>query len=134
MTEEKKNVPELRFPEFSEEWEEKKLGDVLTVLDGDRGKNYPSETDFSETGHTLFLNASNVTKNGFLFNQRQYITEEKSISMGNGKLSENDVVLTTRGSIGNVGRYNNTIFRKERSELLLYILFIVLFTVFIDDL
>ncbi|HEC2177943.1 TPA: restriction endonuclease subunit S [Staphylococcus delphini] len=134
MTEEKKNVPELRFPEFSEEWEEKKLGDVLTVLDGDRGKNYPSETDFSETGHTLFLNASNVTKNGFLFNQRQYITEEKSISMGNGRLSENDVVLTTRGSIGNVGRYNNTIFRKERSELLLYILFIVLFTVFIDDL
>ncbi|HEC2145976.1 TPA: restriction endonuclease subunit S [Staphylococcus delphini] len=134
MTEEKKNVPELRFPEFSVEWEEKKLGDVLTVLDGDRGKNYPSETDFSETGHTLFLNASNVTKNGFLFNQRQYITEEKSISMGNGKLSENDVVLTTRGSIGNVGRYNNTIFRKERSELLLYILFIVLFTVFIDDL
>ncbi|HEC2214793.1 TPA: restriction endonuclease subunit S [Staphylococcus delphini] len=134
MTEEKKNVPELRFPEFSVEWEEKKLGDVLTVLDGDRGKNYPSETDFSETGHTLFLNASNVTKNGFLFNQRQYITEEKSISMGNGRLSENDVVLTTRGSIGNVGRYNNTIFRKERSELLLYILFIVLFTVFIDDL
>ncbi|HEC2148411.1 TPA: restriction endonuclease subunit S [Staphylococcus delphini] len=134
MTEEKKNVPELRFPEFSEEWEEKKLGDVLTVLDGDRGKNYPSKTDFSETGHTLFLNASNVTKNGFLFNQRQYITEEKSISMGNGRLSENDVVLTTRGSIGNVGRYNNTIFRKERSELLLYILFIVLFTVFIDDL
>ncbi|UXS43811.1 restriction endonuclease subunit S [Staphylococcus delphini] len=112
MTKEKKNVPALRFPGFSEEWEEKKLGDVLTVLDGDRGKNYPSETDFSETGHTLFLNASNVTKNGFLFNQRQYITEEKSISMGNGKLAENDVVLTTRGSIGNVGWYNNTIYSK----------------------
>ncbi|WP_294583210.1 restriction endonuclease subunit S [uncultured Staphylococcus sp.] len=28
MTDEKKKVPELRFPEFSGEWEEKKLGDV----------------------------------------------------------------------------------------------------------
>ncbi|UXS20776.1 restriction endonuclease subunit S [Staphylococcus delphini] len=112
MTDLKKNVPELRFPEFSGEWEEKKLGEVLTVLDGDRGKNYPSGTDFSETGHTLFLSATNVTKNGFKFNQRQYITEEKSLSMGNGKLAENDVVLTTRGSIGNVGWYNKKIFNK----------------------
>ncbi|QHW36498.1 restriction endonuclease subunit S [Staphylococcus ursi] len=112
MTHPNKNVPELRFPGFEGEWEEKKLGEVLTVLDGDRGKNYPSGTDFSEMEHTLFLSAVNVTKNGFQFNQRQYITEEKSLSMGNGKLAENDVVLTTRGSIGNVGWYNKKIYNK----------------------
>jgi type I restriction enzyme S subunit len=29
MTNEVKNVPELRFPEFSEEWEEKRIGRPL---------------------------------------------------------------------------------------------------------
>ncbi|MDH9160500.1 restriction endonuclease subunit S [Staphylococcus succinus] len=112
MTNDVKKVPELRFPEFSGEWEEKMLGDVLTILDGDRGKNYPSGSDFLEYGHTLFLNASNVTKNGFSFTLKQYITEKKSISMGNGKLVKNDVVLTTRGSIGNIGWYDEEIYRK----------------------
>jgi type I restriction enzyme S subunit len=112
MTNDVKKVPELRFPEFSGEWEEKMLGDVLTILDGDRGKNYPSGSDLLEYGHTLFLNASNVTKNGFSFTLKQYITEKKSISMGNGKLVKNDVVLTTRGSIGNIGWYDEEIYRK----------------------
>lgn len=112
MTNDVKKVPELRFPEFSGEWEEKMLGDVLTILDGDRGKNYPSGSDFLEYGHTLFLNASNVTKNGFSFTLKQYITEKKSISMGNGKLVKDDVVLTTRGSIGNIGWYDEEIYRE----------------------
>jgi type I restriction enzyme S subunit len=112
MTNEVKNVPELRFPEFNYEWEEKMLGDVLTILDGDRGNNYPSQSDFLEFGHTLFLNASNVTKNGFSFKQKQYITEKKSISMGNGKLVKDDVVLTTRGSIGNIAWYDEEIYRE----------------------
>ena len=112
MTNEVKNVPEIRFPEFSGEWEEKMLGDVLTILDGDRGNNYPSQSDFLEFGHTLFLNASNVTKNGFSFTQKQYITEKKSISLGNGKLVKDDVVLTTRGSIGNIAWYDEEIYRE----------------------
>ena len=112
MTNDVMKVPELRFPEFSGEWEDKMLGDVLTILDGDRGKNYPSGSDFLEYGHTLFLNASNVTKNGFSFTLKQYITEKKSISMGNGKLVKDDVVLTTRGSIGNIGWYNEEIYRE----------------------
>ncbi|MBR9367825.1 restriction endonuclease subunit S, partial [Staphylococcus aureus] len=28
----KKNVPELRFPEFEGEWEERKLGDLIQKL------------------------------------------------------------------------------------------------------
>ena len=33
----KKNVPELRFPEFEGEWEERKLGDLIKV---NSGKDY----------------------------------------------------------------------------------------------
>ncbi|HHC9656760.1 TPA: restriction endonuclease subunit S [Staphylococcus aureus] len=105
----KKNVPELRFPGFEGEWEEKKLGEVAEILDGDRGKNYPKSNEFSNKGHTLFLSASNVTKYGFSNKQSQFISEEKSNSMRNGKLIQHDIVLTSRGSIGNVFQYSDWI-------------------------
>ena len=34
MTNEVKNVPELRFPNFEGEWEEKKLGDLVSIISG----------------------------------------------------------------------------------------------------
>lgn len=36
----------------------------------------------------------------------QFITEEKSNSMGNGKLEEDDIVVTSRGSLGHIAWYN----------------------------
>jgi hypothetical protein len=37
----------------------------LEIIDGDRGANYPNQTEFSTGGHCLFLNAGNVTTAGF---------------------------------------------------------------------
>jgi len=106
------NKPEIRFEGFNDEWEKQKLGEIAEVIDGDRGVNYPSSDDFNEYGHTLFLSATNITKNGFLLDSCQYINEEKSLSMGNGKLQLNDVVLTSRGSLGHVAWYHNEIHEK----------------------
>ncbi|MBO0444242.1 restriction endonuclease subunit S [Vagococcus fluvialis] len=102
-----KMIPEIRFEGFTDTWEQRKLGEILQIIDGDRGKNYPSSDDFLELGHTLFLSASNVTKRGFKFVNNQYISEEKSNSMGNGKVKMNDIILTSRGSIGNLALYNS---------------------------
>lgn len=74
----KKKIPELRFEGFTDAWEERKLEDISEIIDGDRGKNYPSGDDFKNNGHTLFLSAANVTKQGFLFKETQYITKLKS--------------------------------------------------------
>ena len=103
------NSPALRFAGFSESWEQRKLGDIVDVLDGDRGKNYPSVNEFYENEHTLFLNASNVTKNGFSFQNNQFISEQKSNSLGNGKVQVDDIVLTSRGSLGHIAWYNNAV-------------------------
>lgn len=100
------NVPEIRFKGFTDAWEQRKFSDIVDVLDGDRGKNYPTSDDFDISGHTLFLNASNVTNDGFLFQDNQFITEEKSNSMGNGKLEDDDIVVTSRGSLGHIAWYN----------------------------
>ena len=104
-----KHIPEIRFKDFTDAWEQRKLEDLVDVLDGDRGKNYPKEFDFDVQGHTLFLNAANVTNEGFSFKNNQYITEEKSNSMGNGRLVEDDVIITSRGSLGHIAWYNQVI-------------------------
>lgn len=104
-----KKAPEIRFEGFSEAWKSFSLDEISDVLDGDRGHNYPNGEDLKEQGHTLFLSASNVTKNGFKFDVRQYITQEKSESLGNGKLIVDDIILTSRGSIGHIAWYNEDI-------------------------
>ena len=104
-----KKVPQLRFPEFTDAWKQCKLSDLVNVIDGDRGKNYPTEADFEPHGHTLFLNASNVTIDGFLFDTNQFITEEKSNSMGSGKIIKDDIIITSRGSLGHIAWYNDSV-------------------------
>ncbi len=79
------------------------------IIDGDRGKNYPKQDEFSDGGFCMFLNASNVTRNGFDFSQCQFITEQKDNVLRKGKLQREDVVLTTRGTIGNAAFYNESV-------------------------
>ncbi|MDI6551329.1 restriction endonuclease subunit S [Leuconostoc suionicum] len=102
-------APQIRFKVFTDNWEERKLEDASEIIDGDRGKNYPSGDDFKNSGHTLFLSATNVTKQGFVFKENQYITNLKSELLGNGKVNLNDIILTSRGSIGHIGLYDERI-------------------------
>ena len=81
----------------------------LRVIDGDRGKNYPHQDELFNDGDCLFLSAKNVTVSGFDFTDNQFITTEKDSLLHNGKLSRNDIVITTRGTVGNVAYYSNSI-------------------------
>jgi len=93
------------------DWEEKALGDenLLKIIDGDRGRNYPRKADFQDDGYCLFMNTKNVRTDGFLFVTKMFITKEKDESMGKGKLTRNDVVMSTRGTIGNLGVYDKNV-------------------------
>ncbi len=99
------------FSGEKEGWVEKRLGDadLLQIIDGDRGKNYPSKVDFLQEGHCVFMNTGNVRPNGFDFDEVVFITEEKDNLLRKGKLTRNDVVMTTRGTIGNLGLYNESV-------------------------
>jgi len=92
------------------EWKECKLGEApFEIIDGDRGKNYPKKHEFFENGYCLFLNTKNVTNSGFVFTELNFITKEKNDLLRKGKLKRYDLVLTTRGTVGNVGFYNKNI-------------------------
>lgn len=104
-------VPRLRFPKFrgAGEWTVKALGELVDIIDGDRGVNYPKAEEFSLSGFCLFLSAKNVTKNGFKFTETQFIEKSKDEALRNGKLKRNDVVLTTRGSVGQFAYFSEDI-------------------------
>ncbi|GAB6277479.1 MAG: hypothetical protein SAMD01599839_20190 [Rectinema sp.] len=46
----------------------------LEIIDGDRGKNYPTQAEFQQNGYCLFLNAGNVTSGGFNFSDCVFIS------------------------------------------------------------
>jgi len=94
-------------------WEILKLTDIFQIIDGDRGKNYPKQEDFSEKGFCLFLNAKNVTKEGMNLDVTQYISENKDTLLNKGKLKRYDFVITTRGTIGNIGFYSDKILEEH---------------------
>ena len=95
--------------EIPEEWEINGIESILDIIDGDRGNNYPSQGEFYEHEYCLFLNAGNVTKKGFDFTKTSFITKEKDGVLRKGKLKRNDIILTTRGTVGNIAFYSDDI-------------------------
>lgn len=81
----------------------------IQLIDGDRGKNYPKQSDFKNSGHCLFLSAKNVTKTGFKFEEVAYIDSERDKLLRAGKLERGDIVVTTRGTIGNIAFYDDSL-------------------------
>lgn len=89
--------------------ETKPMTEVCEIIDGDRGKNYPTADEFTDEGYCLFLNAKNVTASGFNFDTCMFVSKEKDEVLRKGKLSRGDVVLTTRGTLGNLAFYTDDI-------------------------
>lgn len=81
----------------------------IEIIDGDRGKNYPTKSELFDAGHTLFLNNKNIINNFLDDSFGEYITEEKDNMLRKGKLNRNDIVLSTRGSVGNVGLFSDSV-------------------------
>jgi type I restriction enzyme S subunit len=116
---------------FPAAWELSTFDDALTLIDGDRGPSYPKQSDYQESGHCLFLSTKNVRKFGFEFDDVVFISEEKHKKLRSGTLQYGDVIITTRGTLGNVAYYDETvpykvirinsgmlILRKKRDNLL----------------
>ena len=60
-------------------------------------------------GFCLFLNAGNVTNTGFDFSKNQFISAEKDSQLRKGRLIRRDIVMTTRGTVGNVALFNDSV-------------------------
>ena len=81
----------------------------IQIIDGDRGNNYPKKEEFSDSGFCLFLNTGNIKDDKFAFNRCDFISENKDHQLRKGKLQRDDIVLTTRGTVGNLAYYHQGI-------------------------
>lgn len=91
------------------EWGVVDIGEALSVIDGDRGSNYPSGSDFANNNYCLFLNTKNVSGDSFDFSECQFISKIKDLELRKGKMKRGDFVLTTRGTVGNVAFYDMSV-------------------------
>ncbi|WP_204190606.1 restriction endonuclease subunit S [Mammaliicoccus sciuri] len=90
MTNQVKKVPELRFPEFDGEWEEKKLGDIAHITMGQS----PKSSNYTNNDQDMVLVQGNADmKKGQIY-PRIYTTEIT-------KLAEiDDILLSVRAPVG----------------------------------
>lgn len=109
----------------------------VQFIDGDRGVNYPSKSELSKNGDCLFLNTGNVTSTGFVFDSIDFISFEKDQKLRKGKAAHEDIIMTTRGTVGNVAFFDPTlpfehirinsgmvIVRTDKNEYLPYFLYL----------
>lgn len=104
-----KPMPEITEDEkpfdIPESWKWIRLSQIWSILNGDRGKNYPAKSTLSKIGipfiSAINLNGKTVVEdeNLLCLSQIQYD------KLGNGKLQKNDVVVCIRGSLGKHGVY-----------------------------
>ena len=77
-----------------------KLGNIAVLLNGDRGKNYPSQADITESGEIPFVNAGHLTGRNISFVDMNYISREKYEQLSAGKFCKGDILYCLRGSLG----------------------------------
>ena len=102
-----KNIPKLRFKEFTDEWQEKKLGDLnIYVSDGNYGEKYPKASDMKSSG-VPFIRANNIKDSRLVWNDMKYISPKLHDELASGHLESGDILVTTRGEIGTIAIVTN---------------------------
>lgn len=82
-------------------WTSVKLGQVADLINGDRGKNYPSQSHRVAEG-IPFINAGHLDSGLVRLDSMDYITEERFKLLRGGRVQRDDILLCIRGTLGRV--------------------------------
>ena len=104
-----KPLPEITEDEIPfdipDSWKWVRLSQLFSVLNGDRGKNYPAKSTLSHEG-IPFISALNLDGKSVIEDDNLLrLSEQQYERLGNGKLIRDDIVVCIRGSLGKHGRY-----------------------------
>ena len=91
------NVPPLRFPEFTGEWEKSTLGGIADIVGGGT-----PETDRKEywNGEIIWYTPSEIGKNKYSSDSERHITQEGLDNSSAKLLPSGTILLSTRATIG----------------------------------
>ncbi|MGL5902072.1 MAG: restriction endonuclease subunit S [Cetobacterium sp.] len=90
----KNKVPKLRFPEFSGEWEEKKLGDVCNYIKGFAFKSKDYRNEGIRIVRVSDLGEDRIKEN----NEQIYICKNKKEKFIKYNIEKGNIIITTVGS------------------------------------
>lgn len=82
-------------------WSKVELAHVCELVNGDRGKNYPSKDKLSKEGFP-FVNAGNLKNNRISSETMNFIDEYRFGLLNSGKFGVDDILFCIRGSLGKV--------------------------------
>lgn len=90
-----KGRPTFLLPE---QWRWFRLGDLVELINGDRGQNYPNKAEYVSKG-IPFINTGHIDPDGSLSSVRMnFLTREKFNSLRGGKVRKGDLVYCLRGA------------------------------------
>lgn len=92
-------VPKIRFGGFTDDWEQRKLGDHCDMYNGDRSSKYPNAQDMVAEG-IPFINAGDLENGHVNLTTCNKISREKYDDLGGVKLQIGDIVYCLRGTLG----------------------------------
>ena len=96
---ENNKTPRIRFKGFTDPWEQRKLGDFCEMFNGDRGINYPKDSDMVQAG-IPFVNAGDLQEGKVNLATANKITREKFDQLGGAKIKRGDILYCLRGTLG----------------------------------
>ena len=97
-----KKLPPFEIPDS---WEWVRLNNIFSVINGNRGKNYPAKSTLSNNG-IPFISAVNLDGKSVVNDDNLLcLSEAQYDKLGSGKLIKDDVVVCIRGSLGKHGKF-----------------------------
>ena len=78
--------------------------EIAELINGDRGKNYPSKDKLHSSG-IPFISAINLEHGTVVKDKLLYLSEKQYNLLGSGKLQKDDLIFCLRGSLGKNGIY-----------------------------
>lgn len=109
------NVPEIRFPGFTDAWEQRKLGEIATLSSSKR----VHLSDYVTNG-IPFYRGSEISTGGITGRQELFISENlyQEIKGKYGVPQENDLLVTAVGTIGNIWKVDKRKFYYKDGNLI----------------
>nr|WP_106780843.1 restriction endonuclease subunit S [Lysinibacillus timonensis] len=87
--------------DIPDSWIWVRLGEISQLINGDRGKNYPSKQYWIDEG-IPFINAGALGEKYLIKDKLNYISEERFQLLRAGFINKNDLIYCLRGSLGKV--------------------------------
>lgn len=107
-------VPEIRFPEFTGDWEQRKLRDISSLI-----TKGTTAKDKSGTGEVNFIKVENINDfSGDITGTSKISLEEHQGYLKRSQLQEGDILFSIAGTLGRVTSVNKAILPANTNQAL----------------